>query len=257
MNQPILLISDLHLQESRPDITDALAGFLREHRGRCLQLFILGDLFEAWLGDDDPSALADSVAAALADFSSAGTEIAIMHGNRDFLLGDAYAARCGARLLGESEVITSGSRKILLMHGDSLCTDDIGYQEFRSVVRQPSWQTEFLSQPLEARRAFAAKARTQSREATSTKANEIMDVNEAAVNRALAQHGVSDLLHGHTHRPGVHEFGLESVGKSAREEPTDNSSQAATRTVLGDWEKSAWFAHIEDGNISLIEHIFQ
>ena len=246
---PTLLISDLHLQDSRPDLTRALMDFLDEYRGRCSQLFILGDLFEAWIGDDDPSALADEVAVALADFASTGPKIALMHGNRDFLLGEAYAARCGARLMGEAEVITSGSRPILLMHGDSLCTDDIGYQEFRSLVRQPAWQAEFLGQPLEARHAFAAQARAQSREATSFKANEIMDVNQAAVLQALVQHGVCDLLHGHTHRPSVHEFAFGGL--------TGESEQPATRTVLGDWETSAWFAQIHAGKISLIKYNFQ
>ena len=248
-NLPTLLISDLHLQDSRPDPTRALMGFLDEYRGRCSQLFILGDLFEAWIGDDDPSALADEVAVALADFASTGAKIALMHGNRDFLLGEAYAARCGARLMGEVEVITSGSRAILLMHGDSLCTDDIGYQEFRSLVRQPTWQAEFLGQPLEARHAFAAQARAQSREATSSKANEIMDVNQLAVQQALVNQGVCDLVHGHTHRPSVHEFAFEGL--------PDRGEQQATRTVLGDWETNAWFAQIHAGEISLLKHNFQ
>ena len=248
-NLPTLLISDLHLQDSRPDLTRALMGFLDEYRGRCSQLFILGDLFEAWIGDDDPSALADEVAVALADFASMGAKIALMHGNRDFLLGGAYAARCGARLMGEVEVITSGSRPILLMHGDSLCTDDIGYQEFRSLVRQPTWQAEFLGQPLEARHAFAAQARAQSREATSSKANEIMDVNQLAVQQALVNQGVCDLVHGHTHRPSVHEFAFEGL--------PDRGEQKATRTVLGDWETSAWFAQIHAGEISLLNYNFQ
>ena len=248
-NLPTLLISDLHLQDSRPDLTRALMGFLDEYRGRCSQLFILGDLFEAWIGDDDPSALADEVALALADFASTGAKIALMHGNRDFLLGEAYAARCGARLMGEAEVITSGSRPILLMHGDSLCTDDIGYQEFRSLVRQPTWQAEFLGQPLEARHAFAAQARAQSREATSSKANEIMDVNQLAVQQALVKQGVCDLVHGHTHRPSVHEFAFEGL--------PDRGEQKATRTVLGDWETSAWFAQINAGEISLLKYNFQ
>ena len=246
---PTLLISDLHLQDSRPDLTRALMGFLDEYRGRCSQLFILGDLFEAWIGDDDPSALADEVAVALADFASTGPKIALMHGNRDFLLGEAYAARCGARLMGEAEVITSGSRPILLMHGDSLCTDDVGYQEFRSLVRQPAWQADFLGQPLAARHAFAAQARAQSREATSSKATEIMDVNQVAVQQVLVKHGVCDLLHGHTHRPSVHEFAYEGL--------PGEGEQPATRTVLGDWETSAWFAQIHAGKISLIKYNFQ
>ncbi|MBL6752704.1 MAG: UDP-2,3-diacylglucosamine diphosphatase [Pseudomonadales bacterium] len=248
MSRPILLISDLHLQDSRPDLTQAFLGFLDYYRNKCSQLFILGDLFEMWIGDDAPSELADSVAVALADFAKAGAEIAIMHGNRDFLIGNAYAARCSARLITESEIITSGSREILLMHGDSLCTDDTDYQAFRSLVRQPAWQATFLAQPLEARLAFASQARTQSREATATKANDIMDVNQSAVNQALSNYGVKDLLHGHTHRPAVHEIGL-----------TDRNQDAgiAYRTVLGDWGSSAWIACLDEGEISLIEYKFQ
>lgn len=248
MSRPILLISDLHLQDSRPDLTQAFLGFLDYYRNKCSQLFILGDLFEMWIGDDAPSELADSVAVALADFAKAGAEIAIMHGNRDFLIGNAYAARCSARLMTESEIITSGSREILLMHGDSLCTDDTDYQAFRSLVRQPAWQATFLAQPLEARLAFASQARAQSREATATKANDIMDVNQSAVNQALSNYGVKDLLHGHTHRPAVHEIGL-----------TDRNQDAciAYRTVLGDWGSSAWIACLDEGEISLIEYKFQ
>lgn len=248
MSRPILLISDLHLQESRPDLTQAFLGFLERYRGKCSQLFILGDLFEMWVGDDAPSALAESVALALADFVSAGAEVAIMHGNRDFLIGEAYAARCRARLMAESEIITSGSREILLMHGDSLCTDDTDYQEFRSLVRQPDWQATFLAQPLEARLAFATQARAQSREATATKAHDIMDVNQSAVDQALRNHGVRDLLHGHTHRPAVHEISLADRNHDAGK---------AHRTVLGDWDTSAWIACLDGGNISLIEHKFQ
>jgi UDP-2,3-diacylglucosamine hydrolase len=151
--------------------------------------------------------------------------------------------------MGEAEVITSGLRTILLMHGDSLCTDDVGYQEFRSLVRQPAWQADFLGQPLAARHAFAAQARAQSREATSSKATEIMDVNQVAVQQVLVKHGVCDLLHGHTHRPKVHEFAFGGL--------PGEDEQPATRTVLGDWETSAWFAQIHAGEISLINYSFQ
>ena len=209
-------------------------GFLERYRGKCSQLFILGDLFEMWVGDDAPSALAESVALALADFVTAGAEVAIMHGNRDFLIGEAYAARCRARLMAESEIITSGSREILLMHGDSLCTDDTDYQEFRSLVRQPDWQATFLAQPLEARLAFATQARAQSREATATKANDIMDVNQAAVEQQLQAASVDRIVHGHTHRPARHAVG------------------SGERIVLGDWTaEKGWYLRERGNDLSL------
>ena len=234
MSLPTLLISDLHLEASRPELTAALGRLLEQYRGRCARLFILGDLFEAWIGDDDTSALADEVARELSAFAAAGAEIGLMHGNRDFLIGADYARRCSARLMPESEIISSGNQRFLLLHGDSLCTDDTGYQAFRQLVRQSEWQAQFLGQSLDARRAFAAQARTESKAATADKANEIMDVNAAAVREALSAACVSQMIHGHTHRPKAHSVDTGS-----------------TRTVLGDWHDGAWIGLLQDGVLEL------
>lgn len=247
MTAPTLLISDLHLDASRPDLTAALLRFLREHSGRCRALLILGDLFDAWIGDDNDSALADEVAEALAAFSAAGAEIGLMHGNRDFLLGEHYAQRCGARLMKETEVICSAGEQFLLMHGDTLCTDDTEYLAFREQVRQPAWQAHFLSLELAERRRFAAQAREQSKAATAGKNMDIMDVNDGAVLAALSaerpEGPVYHLIHGHTHRPATHRFSR----------PTDSESIALQRTVLGDWGETGWFIRLESGTPELIE----
>lgn len=239
MAAPALLISDLHLEESRPELTAGFLRFLDRRAGACSSLFILGDLFEAWIGDDDESALADSVAAGLHALSMSGVEVALMHGNRDFLIGEDFARRCGARLMAESEVFVSGSDGFLLMHGDSLCTDDTGYQQFRAQVRRPEWQAQFLAQPLDARRAFAAQARSQSRSETAAKSNAIMDVNDAAVLEAMRNAGVTQLIHGHTHRPATHR--VTQLGGRAE------------RTVLGDWGETGWCIALSDGDARLEE----
>ncbi len=245
MEKPTLIISDLHLEESRPELTSAFLDFVEKSKNHCSRLFILGDLFEAWIGDDDDSALADSVARQLNALAATGVEIGLMHGNRDFLLGEQYAARCGARLMEESEIITSGSDRFLLMHGDSLCTDDVSYQAFRTMVRQPEWQAQFLSQSLEDRRAFATQARTQSKIESAAKNNDIMDVNANAVASALTAAGVTQLIHGHTHRPASHQLKLlDEAGEQ---------SVVATRTVLGDWGATGWQIKLQGNKLSLIE----
>jgi len=216
-----LFISDLHLDESRPQIVELFKQFLRGEARRADALYILGDLFESWIGDDDDGALAGEVAADLAAVRDAGVAAFFMHGNRDFLLGADYAARAGITLLHDPTVIELDGERTLLMHGDTLCTDDVDYQRFRTLVRDPQWQTQFLSRPLAERRAFAEQARGESRRQTAMKANEIMDVNQAAVASALREHRVDRLIHGHTHRPAVHRF--------------DVDGRAAERIVLGDW----------------------
>jgi len=211
-------ISDLHLDPARPAATRALARFLDQRR-HCVQLFILGDLFEAWPGDDDDSPLAAEVAGLLRDYSAAGTELFIMHGNRDFLLGDGFCASTGATLLPDPTVIDLHGEPTLLMHGDSLCTLDSDYQAFRRSAREPAWQADLLARPLARRRALAAQLRAESREATSMKSQDIMDVTPDEVERVMAAHGVRQLIHGHTHRPARHE------------------SPAGLRWVLGAWEE--------------------
>lgn len=239
---PILLISDLHLEDGRPDITRTLLHFLEERAGRCQALYILGDLFEVWIGDDEVTALSTEIAAALSDFHRAGSEIYLLHGNRDFLLGEDYAERCGARLIHEPYTLSSNNTRFLLLHGDILCTDDHEYMEFRAMVRNPAWQKQFLAQTLEARREFARQAREQSQSATRHKRMEIMDVNQEAVLRLIQEQQQTRIIHGHTHRPDIHQITLPQA--------IDGRSQA-TRTVLGDWDRKAWYAEIRDGKLSL------
>lgn len=239
MHQRALFISDLHLQEDRPELTEALIGFLAENRGRCDQLYILGDLFELWIGDDLESPLADSIAMHLAEFSRAGSEIFLMHGNRDFLMGEAYAQRCGARLVQEPYTIHSPQGPLTLLHGDVLCTDDTDYQQFRNLVRSQQWQTDFLSKPVKARLAFAEQARAQSRESTAAKSDAIMDVNPIAVAEYMAINSADTLLHGHTHRPAIHELG------------SPNASSSRQRIVLGDWGSTGWYVEIDEAGIEL------
>ena len=222
----VLFISDLHLDANRPEATRAFRRFLDNRASQAGALYILGDLFEAWVGDDDDAPLAQEVVAALAQLTAAGTQVFFAHGNRDFLVGDEFARRAGAVLLGETTVVEFGGERVLLMHGDTLCIDDHDYQEFRAMVRDPAWQSQFLALPLMARRALAAQARDASRLSTRGKPPEIMDVNASAVADAMRSSRVRHLIHGHTHRPATHHFTLDNV--------------PAKRTVLGDWFRRAW-----------------
>ena len=244
MSERLFFISDLHLQESRPDIPAALLQFLQRIQGDCAELFILGDLFEAWIGDDEVTDLSQRVAGALSLLAGTGSRIYLMHGNRDFLLGEDYAKQCGATLISEPYTVHSGNEDFLLLHGDSLCTDDVEYQQFRQMVRQPQWQAQFLSQPLEARREFARQARAQSQAATAGKDMEIMDVNQSAVLAQLENCQQTRLIHGHTHRPARHELALAKPvrGKTIGE-----------RVVLGDWDKQGWCIELEDGDLKLLK----
>ena len=236
MSKPILFISDLHLQDDRPDLTRALLKFLQEHQGKCEALYILGDLFEVWLGDDGITATSEAVAQALSEFAGCGSDVYLMHGNRDFLMGTEFAARCGASLLTEPYRLHSKLGDIVLMHGDTLCTDDTEYQAFRSMVRSAEWQADFLARDLEARIAFAQQARQQSSVATAGKQDDIMDVNQASVLEFLQRVDCPRLLHGHTHRPDVHSIDLQSE--------IDGSSEAI-RMVLGDWGERGWFSELD------------
>lgn len=236
MSKPILFISDLHLQDDRPDLTRALLMFLQENQGKCEELYILGDLFEVWLGDDSLTATSEAVAKALHEFAECGSDVYIMHGNRDFLMGTEFAARCGASLLAEPYRLHSKLGDIVLMHGDVLCTDDTEYQTFRSMVRSAEWQADFLARNLDERIAFARQARQQSSAATAEKQDGIMDVNQAAVLEFLQRVDCPRLLHGHTHRPYVHSIALQSK--------IDGSSEA-TRMVLGDWGDRGWYAELD------------
>lgn len=217
---PILFISDLHLDPARPAIVRLFLEFLAKARHEAQALYILGDLFEAWIGDD--AARDDEPAlAGLRAFAASGRPLYVMRGNRDFLLGEDFERITGARLLPEPTVIRIDGERVLLLHGDSLCTDDHEYQKFRAMVRDPAWQRQFLALSIAERVQQARAARGESRQRNSALDDHLMDVNQAAVLEATGGHGVRTLVHGHTHRPAIHQ--LEVHGQPAR------------RIVLGDW----------------------
>jgi UDP-2,3-diacylglucosamine hydrolase len=233
-----LLISDLHLDQQRPGMVEALEALLAGPARNARALYILGDLFEAWIGDDDPSELALQVAHALARLSDHGVDCAFLHGNRDFLLGEGFAGRAGMRLLPEAVVERIEGVPTLLMHGDTLCTNDEAYLKFRAQVREPGWQAAFLAQPFAARTAFAAQARVESARHTGTTAPVLMDVTPEAVVEQMRVHGVRRLIHGHTHRPGVHAFALDG--------------DHAERIVLADWYDRGSYLQIDGDGVKQI-----
>jgi UDP-2,3-diacylglucosamine hydrolase len=216
-----LFISDLHLDDSRPRIVELFESFLADEARDADALYILGDLFEAWIGDDDDSELPARVASALKSLGDSGVPVYFIAGNRDFLLGENYARRAGMTLLEDGTIVDLYGTPALLMHGDTLCTDDAAYLAFREQVRDPAWQRQFLARPLPERRAFAHQARDASREHTSQAAMAIMDVNQRAVENTLRGANVARMIHGHTHRPAIHDFELDGA--------------QAQRIVLGDW----------------------
>lgn len=218
-----LFVADLHLDPARPAITELFVRFLGSEARRAEALYILGDLFEAWVGDDDPSEAGQRVADALRALTDGGVPAFFIRGNRDFLLDGAYAARCGMALLGDPTVVDLYGTPTLLLHGDLLCTDDVAYQQFRAQTRTAEWRSQFLTQPLAARLAFAAQARAASKAhygklAAQGQQETITDVAPATVQDWFQRHAVARMIHGHTHRPAVHDEG------SGRQ-----------RIVLGDW----------------------
>jgi UDP-2,3-diacylglucosamine hydrolase len=233
-----LFIADLHLDPSRPQITALFERYLAGDEVRHADaLYILGDLVEAWIGDDDDAELPARIATATRAVRDAGVPVYFMVGNRDFLLGQAFAARAGLTLLDDGTVHDIHGRRTLLMHGDVLCTDDIAYQAVRQQVRTPEWQAQILAMPLQARRAFAAKARADSKAHTGSTMESIMDVNADAVAEAMRKTGVTRLIHGHTHRPAVHDFQLAGA--------------PAQRIVLGDWYEQGSVLRVDANRVEL------
>ena len=216
-----LFISDLHLDPSRPDITALFVDFLRQRASEADALYILGDLFEAWVGDDEDQPDTLRVRKELLRLTNGGTPAYFMHGNRDFLVGDAFCTQTGCKLLEDGSVVDVYGQRVLLMHGDLLCTDDVEYQAFRKLVRDPGWQQMFLSKTLDERRAMAAQVRAETTASVAGKDEDIMDVNQRSVEDAFNKHEVDILLHGHTHRPAIHDFKL--------------GERQLTRIVLGAW----------------------
>ncbi|MFH5066897.1 UDP-2,3-diacylglucosamine diphosphatase [Enterobacter cloacae complex sp. 2024EL-00215] len=237
-----LFIADLHLQTEEPAIT---AGFLRFLRGEAKSadaLYILGDLFEAWIGDDDPNPLHHEMAAAIKALVDSGVPCYFIHGNRDFLLGKRYARESGMTLLPEEQALNLYGRNVLIMHGDTLCTDDTGYQAFRAKVHTPWIQKVFLALPLFIRNRIAARMRAGSKAANSSKSMTIMDVNPQAVVSVMEKHHVQWLIHGHTHRPDVHTL-------TANDEP-------AHRVVLGAWHSEGSMVKVTPEGVELIAFPF-
>jgi UDP-2,3-diacylglucosamine hydrolase len=221
-----LFISDLHLCPSRPQTTRQLSDFLCKTARGAQALYVLGDLFEYWAGDDDlDSPYHQEICVAFKQLSESGTRLAFMHGNRDFLFGEKFIHAAGGSLLTDPFLTEIHGRKALLMHGDTLCTDDVEYQSFRQQVRDPSRQQAFLAQPLAARKAQIEAMRMRSEQEKSYKQEAIMDVNQQAIADVLRQYDYPELLvHGHTHRPGEHSINLDG--------------HTTTRWVLGDWYES-------------------
>lgn len=221
-----LLISDLHLDESRPQHLAALEKLLQQHAGKADALHVLGDLFETWIGDDDDTPFNQQAIHAFRNFSDSGSQLFFMHGNRDFMLGEQFCQQTGGTLLPDGFIADFYGTPALLMHGDSLCTLDEKYQAFRAQVRTSQWQADMRAKPLEQRRLFAQMLRMQSQQNNSNKADNIMDVTPDEVVRVMQEANVQHLIHGHTHRPAVHQVDL--------------GNSTGTRWVLGDWNTSGW-----------------
>jgi UDP-2,3-diacylglucosamine hydrolase len=230
--KPTLLVSDLHLAPERPETLAAFERFCAGPARAAAQLYVLGDLFDAWVGDDQlREPLAAAVAASLARVAAAGVDVGVMRGNRDLLLGPRFAAAAGAKLLPDAVVGAIAGTPTLLLHGDTLCTDDVGYQRYRARVHDPSLQRRFLALPYPVRRALVALIRSGSRATTAQKAAAIMDVNAGAVVAAFALHRVDRLIHGHTHRPARHDVVLGERG--------------VQRWVLPDWYDAGGYLEID------------
>lgn len=216
-----LFISDLHLESDRPEISEQFLAFLDGEARGAEALYILGDLFEVWLGDDDPNPYYLDMKLALRALSIAEVPVFFMHGNRDFMIGQQFAADTGITILDDPTVVNIYGRNVLLSHGDALCTDDVQYQQVRTMTRDPQWQSMMLAKSIEERIAFAVQAREQSIARGESINAEITDVNQDAVVAMLRKYRVDTMLHGHTHRPAVHDIDL--------------GSSTATRIVMGDW----------------------
>ncbi|MGE7959584.1 UDP-2,3-diacylglucosamine diphosphatase [Pseudomonas sp. NPDC089530] len=233
----ILLISDLHLEEERPDITRAFLDLLGGRARSAQALYILGDFFEVWIGDDAMTPYQLSICQALRELSDSGTQVFLMHGNRDFMLGKAFCKAAGATLLQDPSVVDFYGEPVLLMHGDSLCTRDEAYMRLRRYLRNPLslWILRHL--PLRTRRKLARKLRNESRAQTRMKANDIVDVTPDEVPRIMQAFKVRTLVHGHTHRPAIHKL---QIGE-----------QAAKRIVLGDWDRQGWALQVDEQGMQL------
>lgn len=233
-----LFISDLHLDDSRPDLLEGFSRFLDVWGIQARRLFILGDLFELWIGDDQPGETARTVMRQLASVSARGVDVAFIAGNRDFLLGDGWAKPARTRLLAGPTVDTLGSLKTVLSHGDEFCTDDRDYQDFKRMVRDPRWISAFLQRPLDTRLQMAKGMRKESESRGKAKPEAIVDVSPKAIEDSFRTTGARLMVHGHVHRPAVHSHQID--GREAK------------RIVLGDWSDTGWMATIEGASSHLL-----
>ena len=228
----ILLISDLHLEERRPDLTRAFLHFLETRAAKAEALYILGDFFEVWVGDDGMTPFQPEIAHALKALSLSGTRLYLMHGNRDFMIGKAFCREAGCTLLDDPYAAQLGGERVLLTHGDSLCTRDEGYMRLRRWLRNPVSLFILHHLPLAKRQQLAQKLRSSSKQQTRMKASDIVDVTPDEVVRIMRRHNVRTLIHGHTHRPAIHTL--------------DVDGQPARRIVLGDWDRQGWALQVDE-----------
>jgi UDP-2,3-diacylglucosamine hydrolase len=234
-----LFVSDVHLDASAPEAIEQFLDFLKVHALHAEGLYILGDLFETWVGDDDEDPAKARVCAALRELTTAGVAVFIIHGNRDFLLGQDFCRRTGCTFLEDPIIVELDGESVLLTHGDALCTDDHAYQALRSSVRTPDWQRRFLALPLAARERLAQQARAGSQAHTARVVKEIMDVNAQAVETSFRALSVRRMIHGHTHRPAVHDTVIDGA--------------SAQRIVLGAWYEQGSYLWYEHGRFELRE----
>jgi UDP-2,3-diacylglucosamine hydrolase len=235
MGEEILFISDLHLDRKQSEITQNFMHFIKTRAVNARVLYILGDLFEIWLGDDDPADEFRELFAAIKNLS-ASCDIFFLAGNRDFLVGSDLAERLGFKIIHDEHTIQLGEQRTALMHGDALCTDDVEYLKFKAMVRDPQWQQQFLAKPLAERRAISEGLRQQSKDATSQKDMEITDVNAQAVDDCFERLEIDLLIHGHTHRPAIHRLPAQRQ-----------------RIVLGDWHPQPSYLSWQDGQFTLAD----
>lgn len=234
-NTEILFISDLHLDQNKPQIIQNFLNFMQTRAINVRVLYILGDFFEAWVGDDDPASELEPVFEVLQQFAK-NAELFFMRGNRDFLVGKSLAERTGFTLLEEPEILLLGDLRVALIHGDALCTDDVDYQAFRQMVRKSQWQQEFLAKPLSERQAIASGLRKKSSIASKQKDLDIMDVNLHSVSQLMQDLDIDTLIHGHTHRPAIHSL-------------PDHKQ----RIVLGDWQPEASYLSWSGNEFNLVD----
>jgi UDP-2,3-diacylglucosamine hydrolase len=234
-----LFVSDVHLDASVPEAIEQFLGFLDGHARDAEALYILGDLFETWIGDDDADPAKAEVCAALRGLTATGVATFVIHGNRDFLLGCDFCRRTGCELLVDPTLVELDGERVLLTHGDALCTDDRAYQALRSTVRTHAWQRRFLGLPLATRAQLAHQARAGSQVHTARVVKEIMDVNADAVAQSFRALGVRRMIHGHTHRPAIHDTLIDG--------------ERAQRIVLGAWYEQGSYLWYERGGYELRE----